>query len=636
MLERARRLLAAQPGPGAAAQRATVLADLADLGDDPGSAETACALLEEALALRRSAMPGAGDAETARLLAKLGLAEAAAGAPARGVERCEAALTLLRRIGADDAEIARRSIEVGALRLALGEAAPARAAALEALCRLAGLELPAVEARAWLLLAAILAEAGAAEAAICCEKDVVDLFQGMRGGTPALDRAFLATREDAYRRLADDLMAAGRLAEAQQVLAMLREAELGDDTDGALPGATRCSRSVAERAARAEQAAARAAGTAALAGWLDRLQPALARRVPAAEPASVRPLAADERQLQFLLAGDAVRIILGGPAGQRLVATTPPPGEVHRRVLALRAAIDERSAAWRPHAEALHALLLGPVWPALAGSGVRRLILSPDGVLRHLPFALLHDGERHLVERFALTVAAGPAAPRPPSPAPRIAAFGLTRRIGRHPALPGVQAEIAALVRDAAQPDGLLPGEAWLDAAFTAEALRRALAASSPVLHIASHFVLRTARHEDSYLLLGDGTRLTLAELAGLDFGGVELLFLSACDTATARGALDGLGALARRRGAGAVIATLWPVRDHGSAALALDFYRHRFVEGRDAATALALAQRAVLGGDRPPPPGATRSLRDAEDDPAPGATGRRHPYHWAAHMLLA
>jgi CHAT domain-containing protein len=53
------------------------------------------------------------------------------------------------------------------------------------------------------------------------------------------------------------------------------------------------------------------------------------------------------------------------------------------------------------------------------------------------------------------------------------------------------------------------------------------------VVHIASHFRFQPGNEMQSYLLLGDGRHLSLAELksAGNLFRGVQLLTLSACNT---------------------------------------------------------------------------------------------------------
>jgi hypothetical protein len=65
--------------------------------------------------------------------------------------------------------------------------------------------------------------------AIFYGKQAVNLNQAMRADIAGLDKesqkGFLSSQQDTYRELADILIAAGRLPEAQQVLDMLKEDE---------------------------------------------------------------------------------------------------------------------------------------------------------------------------------------------------------------------------------------------------------------------------------------------------------------------------------------------------------------------------------------------------------------------------
>lgn len=68
--------------------------------------------------------------------------------------------------------------------------------------------------------------------AILAGKRAVNTIQAMRATNASLDReyqqSFLADKEYVYRGLADLLIAEGRIPEAEQVLAMLKEEELYD------------------------------------------------------------------------------------------------------------------------------------------------------------------------------------------------------------------------------------------------------------------------------------------------------------------------------------------------------------------------------------------------------------------------
>ncbi len=63
---------------------------------------------------------------------------------------------------------------------------------------------------------------------------------------------------------------------------------------------------------------------------------------------------------------------------------------------------DTRGAARR-----LNDWLLAPVSEALAAQRIERLIVVPDGAIRLVPMAALHDGERYAIEKFAISMVTG-------------------------------------------------------------------------------------------------------------------------------------------------------------------------------------------------------------------------------------
>jgi CHAT domain-containing protein len=183
----------------------------------------------------------------------------------------------------------------------------------------------------------------------------------------------------------------------------------------------------------------------------------------------------------------------------------------------------------------------------------------------------------------------------------------------------------------------VLAGARFLDAAFTREQLhllaRRAGRYS--VLHVATHFNLAPGREDESQLLLGDGDLLSMRELRSdptLLLGSFELVTLSACNTSMGGGAgggageragaeFEGLATTLLRKGARAVLATLWEVQDTGTSRLMRAFYAARGeARLRSKAEALRQAQLALLGG----------AVRDES-----GQLDLRHPYYWAPFILM-
>lgn len=659
---------------------ATTLTNLASTYQRVDEIEPAQAIHDEALRLRRR-LSGDEHVEVAQLHSNLGLLLSEAGRDDAALRSCEQSLQLRRRLlWPGHPDLARSLMEVGWLRMRLGDADGAKDALLEAVALLSTLDMPTIEARAHFLLGSLLAESGSQAAAILFEKHCVNTLQRLRRASGSHEHAFLSARQDIYRHLAESLIHSGRLPEALQVVAMLKESELDDVTNGVLKPITLARltpleqvqadmesavrsdmRDALQRAARiapAERDAVTAAAAAALKTWFARLRAEFsdADGAPAASaqaatqrtPASQGDRSSRILRLQYLLAQDAVEIIVSAADDQRHYRNAFAPGEVHRLVLALRASIAERSAGWRAHAAALHDLLIGPIAAELDERKADRLLVSLDGVLRYLPLGVLHDGRQHLLERFALTVSAGAHGSERMNEnvqRPRAAGFGVTQALASHRALRGVRDELLAIVGTAGNARGVVDGEIFLDEAFNAAALRNALTRRGGIVHIASHFVFRPAQEDESYLLLGDGTKLTLAQLAELRFDGVELLTLSACETAVGGGhrqsgsEFEGLGALALNRGASHVIATLWPIRDFTSAALMREFYRLRFREGRGAAEALRQAQLQLLTGRLArAASGAARGLKDPDDGDASADRPAReaHPYYWAPYVLMS
>jgi CHAT domain-containing protein len=285
----------------------------------------------------------------------------------------------------------------------------------------------------------------------------------------------------------------------------------------------------------------------------------------------------------------------------------------------------------------------------LKASGAETLMLNLQGFLRYVPFAALYGGRHYLVEDYALalyTPAARTefeAADRDPA---KSAGFGVTASHPGFAPLPGVAREIEAIFGDPGKP-GALAGAASLDENFTRDAFRAALQKRPEIVHIASHFKLVPGRETDSFLLLGDGSPLSLSDIRkgrGFRFGGVDLLTLSACETA--RGGdgdgdeVESFGALAQMNGASSVMATLWPVADEATAALMKSFYRHMVEEKMSKADALRAAQvEAIRGTGADAGTGAGKdergaiSLMEAKATSAP--VNASHPYFWSPFVLM-
>ena len=60
-----------------------------------------------------------------------------------------------------------------------------------------------------------------------------------------------------------------------------------------------------------------------------------------------------------------------------------------------------------PHAQSLYTLLITPLETYLKEFNIHTLVFVPDGALRTIPMAALHDGERFLIQNYAIATTPG-------------------------------------------------------------------------------------------------------------------------------------------------------------------------------------------------------------------------------------
>ncbi len=241
--------------------------------------------------------------------------------------------------------------------------------------------------------------------------------------------------------------------------------------------------------------------------------------------------------------------------------------------------------------------LIRPADADLAASGIKTLVFVLDGYLRNLPMAVLHDGEKFLVEKYNIALAPGLqlVAPKPLSQVKlKVFTAALSEARQGFPALPGVTQEVQQI---AAQ----MPGSGLLNQEFVSGRLYdRLKALSYPIVHLATHGQF-SSNAADTFIVTWDEKvnvkefdRLLRAR-TGEKQQPIELLVLSACETASgdSRAAL-GLAGAAIRSGARSTAATLWQVNDESTAIFMTEFYRQLAAKSSKA-EALRNAQLTLL-----------------------------------------
>lgn len=304
-------------------------------------------------------------------------------------------------------------------------------------------------------------------------------------------------------------------------------------------------------------------------------------------------------------------------------------------------ALRSSDPAFMAQARQLYDRLLRPLEGLVTAQQLDTLVVVPDGALRLVPFAALHDGSRFAIDKFALSTVSGLSMTNTNAShesqalslmagvanfGPVVSklvlsdagrglmantAGGTERSLRESLALPGVTREIGALGK-------IMPGDRLLDERFTVEAFSRAARSGRyRIVHVATHGVFGGDARSSFMLAYDDLLTLgNLQEVLGAEAlrrHSLELLTLSACETAEGneRAPLGISGAAIRAR-AKSVLGTLWPVDDEAAVRVMERFYQ-LIADGRvSKAQALRQAQRELLA-ERP----------------------FAHPFFWAPFSLI-
>ncbi|MEB3280028.1 MAG: CHAT domain-containing protein [Lyngbya sp.] len=258
--------------------------------------------------------------------------------------------------------------------------------------------------------------------------------------------------------------------------------------------------------------------------------------------------------------------------------------------------------------------LIRPVEEQLEASNVETLVFVPDGRLRNISLASLHDGQQYLVEKYKIALA--PSLQLiDPKPLARqqaqILTGGLSEARQGFIALPSVELELQQIQKQVGSK--VLLNQSFTEPEFATEVTNLPYS----VVHIATHGKF-SSNLKETYILTWD-ERIDIEELRQLltanieQTGPIELLVLSACTTATGdeRAGL-GLAGVAVRAGARSTVASLWAVNDKATADLMTTFYQELSNPNLTKAEALRRAQVSILQQQN-----------------------YAHPYFWAAFVLV-
>jgi CHAT domain-containing protein/Tfp pilus assembly protein PilF len=308
-----------------------------------------------------------------------------------------------------------------------------------------------------------------------------------------------------------------------------------------------------------------------------------------------------------ILLPDRIELLVSLPTGLKRVLVPVRVETLTQEVRQFRRRLEKRTTReYLPHAQKLYDWLIRPLEADLASFPIDTLVFVPDGALRTIPMAALHDGKQFLVAKYAvgITPSLNLTDPRPIKREDmKVLAVGVTEAVQGFPALPNVSAELKAL-------HTLLGSETLVDKEFLAANLEKKLKDEQfSIVHVASHGEFGNEVDKTFLLTFDDKLSLDrLNQMVGVfrfRDDPLELLTLSACDTAAGddRAAL-GLAGMAIKAGARSALATLWNINDEASVELVVDFYRELKDPSVSRAIALQRAQIRMLENPRYEHPG--------------------------------
>ncbi|MEX0268377.1 CHAT domain-containing protein [Leptolyngbyaceae cyanobacterium UHCC 1019] len=475
--------------------------------------------------------------------------------------------------------------------------------------------------------------------AIVFYKQSVNVSESIRQDIRKLDRDLQASYTESvassYRSLADLLLQQNRGMEAMQVLDLLKVQELQDylrDVKGnevskqgvpLLPQ----EETILEPINQGKRSLSQVLSSPATTTLVQQLQQTAAAQnltLPAYKDlqARIQKLGKNIALFYPLVLDDRLELVLFIPDRPPIRKTVNVKrAEFEREIGAFRQALPDISALpkIRQSAQQLYTWLVQPIDAELKAAKVQTIVYAPDGQMRYVPLAALHDGTQWLTERYQINYLTALAltpidAPDARSPTALTGALTQERTITVAGAtysfspLSYTQAEVNQIAK-------MIPNtKALIDQPFN----RKNLLAQMPhaaIVHLATHAKFG-GTPEESFIVLGDGDAVTLREIEAWKLPNVSLFVLSACETGLGGKLGNGLEILGfgyqmQRTGSRAAIASLWAVRDDSTSELMSEFYA-ALQKGGSKAAALRQAQIELIND-----------------------SSYRHPLYWAPFILI-
>ena len=109
-----------------------------------------------------------------------------------------------------------------------------------------------------------------------------------------------------------------------------------------------------------------------------------------------------------ILLPDRTELLVSLPTGLKRFTVPVGADTLTQEVREFRRKLEKRTTReYLPHAQKLYDWLIRPLEPDLTSVTINSLVFVPDGPLRTIPMAALHDGQQFLISKYAVATTPG-------------------------------------------------------------------------------------------------------------------------------------------------------------------------------------------------------------------------------------
>ncbi|MBL1177198.1 CHAT domain-containing protein [Pantanalinema sp. GBBB05] len=315
---------------------------------------------------------------------------------------------------------------------------------------------------------------------------------------------------------------------------------------------------------------------------------------------------------------EQLAIILQLPDQPLIYKSTPISGqEIEARLNEFREILADSSETPKvePLAKKIYQWILQPIEENLKQANIKTLVFAPDGLLRNIPLAVLHDGNDYLINsKYAIAVASKLKLFEPiPLPSElNMLTGGISE--GKSIDVNGLKYSFTTIeqlekeLKEIGINSIARTRQSLLNEQFTINNLKSQLKSGDfSAIHLKTHGMY-SSDPASTFIVAHDEPITSqvfseLIKIASKDrTSPLELLVLSACNSAEGDDrAVLGLAGLAANAGVKSTIASLWQAQDTTNTQLMIKFYQELAKPGVNKAQALQHAQQLIFQSDQRP-----------------------------------